>query len=109
MERNITMKCIMLIICLGTASIVGGCGTVGGSFYESKFKNIVNGITTQAEIKLIFGKPFKTGIQNGQPVWAYEHNRYNLISKSISKDLIIVFGPNGVVQSHQFMTSEPNL
>ena len=72
-----------------------------------KTKNIVNGITTQTEIKIMFGKPFKTGIQNGQPIWVYEHNRYHLINDNVSKDLIVIFGPNGVVQSHQYMTSEP--
>ena len=77
------------------------------NFDESKTKNIANGITTQAEIKIMFGKPFKTGIQNGQPVWVYEYNRYYLTDNDVSKDLIIIFGPNGVVQSHQFMTSEP--
>ena len=80
---------------------------VGKNFDESKTKNIANGITTQAEIKIIFGKPFKTGIQNGQPVCVYEYNRYYLIDNDVSKDLIVVFSPMGVVQSHQFMTNEP--
>ena len=53
------------------------------------------------------GRPFKTGIQNGQPIWVYEHNRYHLINDNTSKDLIVIFGPNGIVQSHQYMTSEP--
>ena len=106
-KRNFTMKCIFLVTFLGTACILGGCGTAGKNFYTSKINSITNGVTTQAEIKIMFGKPFKTGIQNGQPVWIYEHSRYNLINSGLSKDLIIVFGPHGVVQSHQFMTSEP--
>ena len=97
----------MLIIFLGTILALGGCGTVGKNFNGSKIKNIANGITTQAEIKIMFGKPFKTGIQNDQPIWVYEHNRYHLINDNASKDLIVIFGPNGVVQSHQYMTSEP--
>ena len=106
-RRNSNMKCIFLVTFLGTACILGGCGTAGKNFYASKINSITNGVTTQAEIKIMFGKPFKTGIQNGQPVWIYEHSRYNLINSGLSKDLIIVFGPHGVVQSHQFMTSEP--
>ena len=86
--------------------VLGGCGC-GKNFNESKTENFSNGVTTQVEAKMIFGKPFKTGIQNGQPVWVYEHNRYYLIKDDTSKDLVIVFDPNGVVQSHQFMTSEP--
>ena len=101
------MRCIVLIISLGIAWVLGGCGTVGKDFDEFRTGNIANGITSQAEIKIMFGKPFKTGIQNGQPVWVYEHNRYYLINDDTSKDLVIVFDPYGVVQSHQFMTSEP--
>ena len=105
-KRRLIMRCIIMIIFLGTVWVLGGCGTVGKNFNESKTENIVNGITTQTEIEIMFGKPFKTGIQNGQPIWIYEHNRYYLIDSDESKDLIIVFSPNGVVQSHQFMTSE---
>jgi len=107
MEKKLLMRCVMLIISMETAWVLGGCGTVGKNFNESRTTNIANGITTQAEIKIIFGEPFKTGIQNGQPIWVYEHNRYNLINDDAFKDLVIVFGRNGVVQSHQFMTSEP--
>ena len=108
-ERKWIMRSIKLDIFLGTVWVFGGCGTVGKNFNASKTVNIANGITTQAEIKIMFGKPFKIGIQNGQPVWVYEHNHYNLVNNDSSKDLIIVFGPKGVVQSHQFMTSEPTL
>ena len=101
------MRYIVLIIFLEVVWLLGGCGAVGKNFSASKIKNIANGITTQAEIKIMFREPFKTGIQNGQLVWIYEHNRYFLVNDDVSKDLIIVFGPNGVVQSHQFMTSEP--
>ena len=102
------IRWIIPIIFLGTILVLGGCGTAGKKFDGSKVKNIANGITTQAEIKIMFGKPFKAGIQNGQTAWVYEHNRYHLINDSASKDLIVIFGPNGIVQSHQYMTSEPN-
>ena len=96
---------IVMILILG----LGGCGgTVGTKINTSKVENIINGTSTQAEIKKIFGKPFKTGIQNGKLIWVYEYNRYNLLRKEISKDLIIVFSPSGVVQSHQFMSNEPS-
>ena len=106
-KEKLIIKCIILITFLGTIWILSGCGTVGKNFNESKTANIANGITTQAEIKIMFGKPFKTGIQNGQPVWIYEHNRYHLIDSNVSKDLVIVFGQNGIVESHQLMTSGP--
>ncbi|MCH8158126.1 MAG: outer membrane protein assembly factor BamE [Nitrospinae bacterium] len=101
------MRYFILSILLGSLWILGGCGTAGKNFDESKVSKIVNGTTNRAEIRKMFGQPFKTGIQNGQPVWVYEYNRYSSINPDKSKDLIIVFGPDGVVQSHQFMSNEP--
>ena len=101
------MRYTVMIIVMTSILAFGGCGgTVGKKFNISKVENIINGTSTQAEIKNIFGKPFKTGIQNGKPVWVYEYNRYHLLRNETSKDLIIVFGPSGVVQSHQFMSNE---
>ena len=101
------MNYIGLIILVGIILLPGGCGTAGKSFNTSKIGSIVNGTTTRSDIKKIFGEPFKTGIQNGQPIWVYEDHHYSIINNNSSKDLIIVFGPNGVVQSHQFMSSKP--
>ena len=101
------MNYIGIIILVGTILLPGGCGTAGKSFNASKIGSIVNGTTTRSDIKKIFGEPFKTGIQNGQPIWVYEDHLYSIISNDSSKDLIIIFGPNGVVQSHQFMSSKP--
>ena len=100
------MNYIGLIILVGTILLPGGCGTAGKSFNASKIGSIVNGTTTRLDIKKIFGEPFKTGIQNGQSIWIYEDHHYSIISNDSSKDLIIIFGANGVVQSHQFMSSE---
>ena len=99
---------LMIIVMISILTFVGCGGTVGKKFNTYKIESIVNGTTTQTEIENIFGKPFKTGIQNGKPIWIYEYNRYNLLKDETSKDLIIVFGPSGVVQSHQFMSNEPS-
>ena len=101
------MNYVGITIVVGILLLSGGCGTAGKSFNTSKIGSIVNGTTTRSDIKKIFGEPFKTGIQNGQPIWVYEDHHYSIISNDSSKDLIIIFGPNGVVQSHQFMSSKP--
>jgi hypothetical protein len=62
----------------------------------------------QSDIKKIFGEPFKTGIQNGQPVWAYENHQYSILRDHTSEDLIIIFSSDGIVQSHQFMSNKPS-
>ena len=100
------MNYIGLVILVGIILMSNGCGTSGKSFNTSKVESIVNGITTRSDIKKMFGEPFKTGIQNGLPIWIYEDNRYSIIRKETSKDLIIIFNPDGIVQSYQFMSSK---
>ena len=101
------MNYIGLVIVVGIFLISNGCGTVGKSFNTSKIESIVNGITTRSDIKKMFGEPFKVGIQNGQSIWVYEDHHYSIIRKETSKDLIIIFKPDGIVQSYQFMSSKP--
>ena len=101
------MNYIGIVIVVGIVLISSGCGTVGKSFNTSKVESIANGITTRSDIKKMFGEPFKIGIQNGQPIWVYEDHRYSIIREERSKDLIIIFKPDGIVQSYQFMSSKP--
>ena len=83
------------------------CGTVGKEFNESLYTNIVKGTTTHKDIRIMFGPPFRKGIENGDHVWTYEYNYVNAFGTDIIKDMIIVFSKNGVVKSHQLMTSNP--
>ena len=101
------MNYIGLVIVVGIILISNGCGTVGKSFNTSKVESIVSGITTQSDIKKVFGEPFKIGIQNGKPIWVYEDHFYSIIREETSKDLIIIFNSDGIVQSYQFMSSKP--
>ena len=101
------MNYIGLVIVVGIILISNGCGTAGKSFNTSKVESIVNGTTTRSDIKIMFGEPFKIGIQNGQPIWVYEDHYYSIIRKETSKDLIIIFSQDGIVQSYQFMSSKP--
>ena len=100
------MKYLIVSILLGLLLALGGCGTAGKNFNESKILKIANGTTTRAEVRKMFGEPFKTGTQNGLPVWVYEYNHYHAIKDDKSRSLVVVFGSNGVVQSHQFMSSD---
>ena len=84
-----------------------GCGTAGKNFNESLYSNIVKGTTTHKEIQAMFGPPFKKGVQNGSKIWTYEYNVYNSLGNDITKDIVVVFTPSGVVKSHQMMTNQP--
>ena len=101
------MNYVGLVIIVGIILISNGCGTVGKSFNTSKVESIVNGITTRSDIKKMFGEPFKIGIQNGQPIWVYEDHHYSIIGEETSKDQIIIFSQDGIVQSYQLMSSKP--
>ena len=86
---------------------LSACGTVGKEFDESRYVNIVKGTTTHKEIRIMFGPPFRKGVQNGEHVWTYEYNYVNAFGTDIIKDMIVVFDKNGVVKSHQLMTNNP--
>jgi hypothetical protein len=98
---------VLQVILLISLFFVYGCGSTGKNFNESLYKNIIVGTTTHKEIQAMFGPPFKKGVQNGYKVWTYEYNVYNSLGNDITKDMVIVFTPTGVVKSHQMMTNQP--
>jgi hypothetical protein len=98
---------VLNIILLINFLFVCGCGSTGKNFNESLYRNIIAGTTTDKEIQAMFGSPFKKGVQNGSKVWTYEYNAYNSLGSDITKDIVVIFTPSGVVKSHQMMTNQP--
>lgn len=99
-----------LLVSLATlVSLVAfsACSTVGANFDMAKVAKIENGKTSQNDIRQMFGKPFKTGVQNGNPVWTYEYDEYRAIGQDNTKDLVVVFDDRGIVKSHQLMANRP--
>lgn len=84
-----------------------GCGTVGISFDEKYVNQIQIGKTKKEDILGLFGKPFRTGIENGRVVWIYEYNNYSAFGPGSSRDLIVVFDDQGIVRTHQVLSSLP--
>ena len=82
-----------------------GCGTVGKNFDSSLADSIVNNKTTKQEITTMYGEPHRRGVENGNPIWIYEYSTYRLLGRNTSKDMIVVFDKNGIVQSHQYMSN----
>jgi len=95
-----------LLICF---SLTLGCGSVGKDFDVEQAQTIQNGKTTREDIALMFGEPFKVGVQNSHPIWVYEQNKYRAIGEDTSKSLIVEFDDNGVVRNHSIMSNEPSL
>ncbi len=97
---------VTLLLCF---TWIAGCGTVGSDFSVERAQSIENGKTTKEDIAQMFGEPFKTGIQNGHPVWVYEKSKWALIGDEPSKSLIVEFDDKGVVRHHSISSNEPAL
>ena len=95
----------LVFICLVSLIAVEGCGTVGKNFDYSLANNITNNKTTKKDIRTIYGKPHKKGLENGNLIWIYEYSTYNVLGRNTSKDMIVIFDKNDIVQSHQYMSN----
>ena len=82
---------------------VTGCmPTVGEAFPFYKVRQIEVEKTTMAEIREMFGEPWRTGLENGERTWTYGEYGVN-----ISRDLVIRYDDQNVVKSYSFSSSEP--
>ena len=84
---------------------LSACATVGRDFPAGKVSEIKNGKTTQAEIEAMFGKPWRTGIEDGLVTWTYGKYRYSAFSQTQTKDLVVRFDNNKIVQSYTYNTT----
>ena len=102
----------LLAILLGLSVILilffSGCATIGKDFSASKVSEIEIGITTQNEIRAMFGSPWRIGIEDGQRTWTYGNYSYGLFVEKKAKDLVIRFNDKNVVASYTFSTTEHN-
>ncbi|MBU0681616.1 MAG: outer membrane protein assembly factor BamE [Proteobacteria bacterium] len=94
-------KSFLVTIAL-TALILAGCATVGQVFPDAAVKDIVIGQTTKTTIEKMFGQPWRTGLENGTETWTYGHYRYSVFKKTQSRDLVVRFNKNGLVESYAY-------
>lgn len=84
---------------------IAACATVGRDFPSGKVSEVKIGKTTQAEIEAMFGKPWRTGIEDGFVTWTYGKYHYSAFSQSQTKDLVVRFDNNKVVRSYTYNTT----
>ena len=82
-------------------------GTVGKNFDSSDLKSIQNNVTSQEEIFERLGTPFKKGIENGHVIWTYQFDQWNAVGPTRSKDLVILFDKENIVEAYRYTTSNP--
>jgi hypothetical protein len=104
-ERGGARAIVLGIACL--LFFLSACATVGRDFETARVADIQIGKTTQADIEAMFGKPWRTGIEDGLRTWTYGKYRYSVFSKTSTRDLVVRFDKNNVVSSYTFNTTEP--
>ena len=92
---------LMLLVALSLPA-TGCMPTVGEAFPFYKVRQIEVEKTTMAEIRDMFGEPWRTGLENGERTWTYGEYGVN-----ISRDLVIRYDDQNVVKSYSFSSSEP--
>lgn len=92
---------------LGLALLLGGCMTVGRDFPVEGVAQLEIGTTTRAEVRRLFGDPWRVGIEDGQPTWTYALYHYSAFSAARTRDLLVRFDDRGVVRSYTFNSSDP--
>ena len=92
---------LMLFVAM-SLPVTGCMPTVGETFPFYKVRQIEVEKTTMAEIREMFGEPWRTGLENGERTWTYGE-----YSKNITRDLVIRFDDQNVVKSYSFSSSVP--
>jgi hypothetical protein len=95
---------ITAVLCL--LLFLSACATVGRDFPASRVPEIQIGKTTQAEIKAMFGTPWRVGMEDGMRTWTYGKYFYSAFSPASTKDLVIRFDANNIVKSYTFNTTD---
>ena len=76
--------------------------SMGRPFPVQQVRQIEIEKTTMAEIRQMFGDPWRTGLDNGKRTWTYGE-----YSMSTTRDLVIRFDDLNVVKSYSFSSSVP--
>ncbi len=99
-RTRIASSAALLLLC-------AGCATIGSDFNATRTDWIKAGETDKTTLLSRLGDPFRVGVDDGDPTWTYGYYKYSLFDESVTKDLIIRFGPDGKVKSFTLNTSFP--
>ena len=97
---------LALILISMMIMFVSGCITLGKDFPEANVSSVTIGVTTKNEIRRLFGSPWLSGVQDGQPAWTYGNYDYSLFGERKAKDLVVQFNDKAKVSSFTFSTTD---
>jgi outer membrane protein assembly factor BamE (lipoprotein component of BamABCDE complex) len=117
---------IALLAILAAVSVVSGCASVGNETLRAESEStvkgkMVEGKTTKAEVKSMFGSPMKTTFTDGGlEVWTYEFskvsadavsfipivNLFGATASGTKKELVAMFETNGVLKRYAMSESD---
>jgi hypothetical protein len=96
----------LVALIISMSFLASSCATVGRDFPVASVPDIRIGETTQADIREVFGPPWRVGIEDGRTTWTYGKYRYRLFGERSTTDLVVRFDAGGVVASYSFSTTE---
>ena len=99
MRISHSLTTLMLISVL-SLPVTACMPSFGRPFAVSHVRKIEIGHTTMAEVRQLFGDPWRTGLEDGQRTWTYGEYSVN-----ITRDLVIRFNDQNVVKSYSFSSS----
>jgi outer membrane protein assembly factor BamE (lipoprotein component of BamABCDE complex) len=106
-EENIMnmSRAIRLTFAVAVCAVLGACVTMGRPFDAAHVKNLQIGKTTQDDVQKVFGAPFRTGIDDGDPTWTYVDYHFGVFGPQRTTDLLVKFNAAGTVKSYSFNTN----
>ena len=106
-EKPLKSNYVLPVILISMMIIfVSGCITLGKDFSEANVSSITIGVTTKNEVRRLFGSPWLSGVQDGQPAWTYGIYDYSLFGERKAKELLVQFDDQGKVSSFTFSTTD---
>ena len=92
---------LLLLIAL-SLPVISCMPTMGRHFDVHQVRQIEIDKTTKADIRNMFGEPWRTGLEDGKRTWTYGE-----YSMKITRDLVIRFTDQNVVKSYSFSSNVP--
>jgi outer membrane protein assembly factor BamE (lipoprotein component of BamABCDE complex) len=95
------------LLLLAIVSLLTACITIGRAFPSQQIPTLAVGKTTQAEVQNLYGPPFRTGVEDGDPTWTYVNYKLRIFGQQCTQDLVVRFNADGRVKSYTYNTTGP--